>query len=380
MAVEVRNLSKSFGAARVVDSLSFTVPRGKILTLLGPSGCGKTTTLRCIAGLEKPDDGEISIEGDPVTSVPRGIMLPPDKRGLGMVFQSYAIWPHMTVFANVAFPLKVRGVPSAEVTRRVDETLELVGLAGFAERNATKLSGGQQQRVALARALAGKPRLLLFDEPLSNLDAKLRERMRFELVRLQKEIGITSIYVTHDQAEAMAISDEMIVMNHGRIEQRGDPNTVYFNPTTRFVADFIGVANFLPAEVVSAPDGSNVGRVRLLDLPGGEPLAARFSSKALGQSRVVVSIRPEAAQISTTRPEGGNVIPARLVHAQFLGDYVDARVAVGGREARVRLNYRVRVNVGDEVYLQIPPNDCLVVADSVGSAVDEPGEDIAAAH
>jgi iron(III) transport system ATP-binding protein len=227
--LSVENLSKTYpgGVAPAVDGVDFGVARGKILTLLGPSGCGKTTTLRCIAGLEAPSAGTISIDGEAVTAVERGLMLPPEARNIGMVFQSYAVWPHMTVAQNLALPLEVRHVRREAIRRQVDETLELVGLAGLGERYANRLSGGQQQRVALGRALIYNPRLLLFDEPLSNLDAKLRERMRHEIRRLQQEVGITSVYVTHDQAEAMIISDEIIVMNHGRIEQRGDARALY---------------------------------------------------------------------------------------------------------------------------------------------------------
>ena len=206
--VEVRNLMKVFpGGVKAVDNISFKVKQGQFLSLLGPSGCGKTTTLRCIAGLEKPDGGEILVDGEVYNSYNQRIMIPPDKRNIGMVFQSYAVWPHMNVFDNIAYGLRMKKVRKEEIRSRVEAVIELVGLQGLADRSVTKLSGGQQQRVALARALVYNPKLLLFDEPLSNLDAKLRERMRLELQKLQQEIGITSIYVTHDQAEAMTISD-----------------------------------------------------------------------------------------------------------------------------------------------------------------------------
>ena len=248
--VEIKGLVKKFSHDVVaVDNVSFEVKKGEFLTLLGPSGCGKTTVLRCIGGLETPDEGEIIIDGQYVTSVEKGISVPPEKRGLGMVFQSYAIWPHMSVFSNVSYGLEMRAIPKREIRKRVMEVLEVVGLQDLAKRNATKLSGGQQQRVALARALAFNPRLLLFDEPLSNLDAKLRERMRFDLKRLVKEVGITSIYVTHDQAEAMAISDTILVLNAGKIVQKGDARTIYRRPINKFIADFIGVSNFLQGKV-----------------------------------------------------------------------------------------------------------------------------------
>ena len=223
----MEGLEKSFDGELAVDGVTFGVERGKILTLLGPSGCGKTTTLRCIAGLEAPTAGTVRIDGDVVTSVTRRRSVPAERRNIGMVFQSYAVWPHMTVSQNLGLPLEVRGIPLAERRKRIGEAPELVGLAGLENRYANRLSGGQQQRVALARALIYNPRLLLFDEPLSNLDAKLRERMRLEIRKLQREVGISSVYVTHDQAEAMIISDRIIVMNHGRIEQEGDARTLY---------------------------------------------------------------------------------------------------------------------------------------------------------
>src|SRR6187551_2706485 len=228
-----------------VRDVAFDLPTGTFFTLLGPSGCGKTTTLRCIAGLERPDGGDIRIGGETVACAERGLYLNPEDRNIGMVFQSYAVWPHMTVFDNVAYGLRVRRAPRDVIKRRTMRALELVGLAHLADRSATKLSGGQRQRVALARAIVYEPRVVLFDEPLSNLDAKLREQMRIELVRLQHEVGITSIYVTHDQAEALVMSDRVVVMNNGVIQQIGDPQSIYARPATSFVARFIGVANLL---------------------------------------------------------------------------------------------------------------------------------------
>ena len=228
---------------------SLSVGRGEFVTLLGPSGCGKTTTLRCVAGLERPDAGEIRIGDEVVASAGRGIYLYPEHRNIGMVFQSYAVWPHMTVFENVAYGLRVRRIAAAEIRERTTRALELVGLDHLAERYATKLSGGQRQRVALARAIVYEPRVVLFDEPLSNLDAKLREQMRIELVRLQQEVGITSIYVTHDQAEALVMSDRVVVMDKGVIQQIDDPQTIYARPANTFVANFIGVANLMEGVV-----------------------------------------------------------------------------------------------------------------------------------
>ena len=227
--LSVRSVSKSFGSGRVVDGVSFDVQQGELLTLLGPSGCGKTTTLRLIAGLEQLEGGEILL-GDRVLSAPeRRIAVPPEKRSMGMVFQSYAVWPHMTVFQNVAFPLKMKKVPRREIGGMVSSILSTVGLAGFEDRPATMLSGGQQQRVALARALVFKPEVLLLDEPFSNLDAQLREEMRFEVKDLQQRLGLTMVFVTHDQKEAIVLSDRIIVMNHGRIEQEGSVEQVSYS-------------------------------------------------------------------------------------------------------------------------------------------------------
>ncbi|WP_089942052.1 ABC transporter ATP-binding protein, partial [Candidatus Entotheonella palauensis] len=238
--VEVRGLTKHFGSEVAVAGIDLSAPEGHFVTLLGPSGCGKTTTLRCLAGLERPDAGEIYI-GDQCVAAPRqNIWVPPEKRNIGMVFQSYAVWPHLTVFDNIAYGLRVRGIGRSEIAKRTQETLDLVGLSGFADRYATQLSGGQQQRVSLARALAYNPSVILFDEPLSNLDAKLREHMRLELTRLQQRLGITAVYVTHDQSEALVMSDTIIVMNHGRILQQGAPEAIYAEPASRFVADFVG--------------------------------------------------------------------------------------------------------------------------------------------
>ncbi|WP_089721875.1 ABC transporter ATP-binding protein, partial [Candidatus Entotheonella palauensis] len=238
--VQVRGLKKHFGPEVAVAGIDFEVPEGHFVTLLGPSGCGKTTTLRCLAGLERPDAGEIDIGEQCVAAPSRNIWVPPEKRNMGMVFQSYAVWPHLTVFDNIAYGLRVRGMGRSEIAKRTQETLDLVGLSGFADRYATQLSGGQQQRVSLARALAYNPRVILFDEPLSNLDAKLREHMRLELTRLQQRLGITAVYVTHDQSEALVMSDTIIVMNHGHILQQGAPEAIYAEPASRFVADFVG--------------------------------------------------------------------------------------------------------------------------------------------
>ena len=254
--LEVKNIFAEYidSAGRIVkavNDVSFDVPEGRLFTLLGPSGCGKTTTMRSIAGLERPVSGEVNVNGTAVYSSPRKLFVPPNRRNFGMVFQSYAIWPHMNVFDNAAFPLRVgrRKYSKQEIEEKVTRVLNVVGLDSFAGRDATMLSGGQQQRLALARALAMEPKLLLLDEPLSNLDAKLRERMRFEIKRLQRELGLTTVYVTHDQGEALALSHEIAVMSEGRIVQIGSPRAIYERPGSPFVADFVGLTNFVDAVV-----------------------------------------------------------------------------------------------------------------------------------
>src|SRR6476619_4203971 len=243
-------------AVKAAQDVSFDVPEGKLFTLLGPSGCGKTTTLRSIAGLEKPTAGEIEVAGRFVYSSSKGIFVAPNKRNFGMVFQSYAIWPHMNVFQNVAFPLEVRRLAKKEIRDKVMRVLQAVALDELVDRDATKLSGGQQQRLALARALVMEPQLLLLDEPLSNLDAKLRDHMRIELKRLQRELGLTTIYVTHDQGEALALSHEIAVMKDGFVVQIGTPRQIYETPRNQFVADFVGSTNFVGGTVTAADDGS----------------------------------------------------------------------------------------------------------------------------
>src|SRR6185369_11366674 len=314
---------------RAAQDVTFEVPAGKLFTLLGPSGCGKTTTLRSIAGLEKPRAGEISVGGTLIYSSRSNVFVPPNRRGLGMVFQSYAIWPHMTVFENAAFPLQVsRSKPTRkEIEARVLRVLKAVALEEMAGREATKLSGGQQQRLALARALVMEPPLLLLDEPLSNLDAKLRERMRFELKRLQRELGITTVYVTHDQSEALALSHSIAVMNRGQIQQTGAPREIYERPGNQFVADFIGTTNFLRA-TVDAPDAA-AGFYRV-ESPLGVIKALGLEALQAGDT-VVISMRPEDVHLSEARPDGENVWQGTVDQKVFLGESVDFQVMVGER-------------------------------------------------
>lgn len=357
--LQVQNLVKWFGNDRAVDDVSFSVPRGNFLTLLGPSGCGKTTTLMSIAGLHKIDSGRISV-GDVVYTDPdAGYFLAPEKRDIGMVFQSYAIWPHMTVAQNVAYPLEIRRVPREEINDRVADVLRLVGLADFADKLATQLSGGQQQRAALARAIVSRPRLLLFDEPLSNLDLKLREQMRVELKRIQHEIGITSIYVTHDQAEALVMSDEIIVMGKGHIEQRGAPYAIYSRPVNRYVSNFIGVANLLKGRVVKV---IGPGRGMIQTTEGAAPIEVPcLLGEDVGEgAEAVLSVRPENLR-AVREQEPGTLVSGEVLEATFLGNYVDCRVKWGDFEWKVIGHPRDRLKAGDKVFLRFDPDHTLAV-------------------
>jgi len=340
-----------------VDGISFDVEDGQLFTLLGPSGCGKTTTLRSIAGLEKPDAGTIRL-GDRVLfsrDAGRTVNVSANQRGLGMVFQSYAIWPHMSVFDNAAFPLQVvnrrHRLGKRDIADKVMHVLEVMELHSLADRQATKLSGGQQQRLALARAIVTEPPLLLLDEPLSNLDAKLRESLRFELKRLQRELGITSIYVTHDQIEALALSSKVAVMNEGKIEQLGKPREIYENPRSRFVAEFIGTSNFITGVVADRR-----GDCFTVETSEGRLLVRGDAELATG-SDVVVSIRPEAVEIArdswdSTVP---NVWSGTVNNRAFLGDAVDHVVGVGKYNIRSRCNPSVSIPPGTDVCLQMDP-------------------------
>jgi iron(III) transport system ATP-binding protein len=364
------------GTVNAVRDVSFDVARGTLFTLLGPSGCGKTTTLRAIAGLERPQRGEIEADGRIVYSCAKGIFLAPNRRNFGMVFQSYAIWPHMNVFDNAAFPLQVgrRRLGRKEVTAKTMRVLAAVGLDDLAERAATKLSGGQQQRLALARALAMEPSLLLLDEPLSNLDAKLRERMRFELTRLQRELGITTVYVTHDQSEALALSHAIAVMNEGRIVQIGSPADIYQRPRDRFVADFIGTTNLFDAAVITA-DGET-GRCRV-----GTALGELHVQGNVGLSRndaVVVSIRPEDVELFDEPPErgdGDNLWRGTVDAKVFLGDYLDFQVKVGERLLLARAHPSLRAAPGAPVHVRIKAEKCIAIPDRAPDASGGPSRD-----
>jgi iron(III) transport system ATP-binding protein len=345
-----------------VDGVSFDVQDGELFTLLGPSGCGKTTTLRSIAGLEKPDAGVIALNDKRMFDASSRINVPANQRGLGMVFQSYAIWPHMTVFRNVSFPLDVmsrRHRPdSAQVHEQVMRVLEVTELAAYADRPATKLSGGQQQRLALARALVTRPELMLLDEPLSNLDAKLRETMRFELKRLQRELGLTTVYVTHDQSEALAMSSRIAVMNAGKIEQVGKPREIYTQPKTQFVAEFIGISNFIPGKVTES-----VGEDLRIDTAEGVLWGLSAAAVVKG-SDVLIALRPENIAISTTSTGQRNEWRGTVLTRAFMGDSVDHVIGVGKFELRVQCNPSISIPQGNEVYLTIDPQNVTVVPSS----------------
>jgi iron(III) transport system ATP-binding protein len=319
-----------------VNGLSLTIPHGAFVALVGPSGCGKTTTLRLLAGFLKPDSGRIIVEGQVLSD--SAAVVPPELRNMGMVFQQYAVWPHMTVFDNVAFGLAARHVKRDELRQRVGDILDVVGLTELAHVYPSLLSGGQQQRVALARSLVVEPRVLLLDEPLSNLDSKLRERMRWELKGLQRRTGITFVYVTHDQTEAMAIADYVAVMDHGQLQQYGPPREVYDAPANRFVADFMGLVNLVRAEVVRA-DGAGRATVRLLLEPALEVVVSALGVVALGDL-VSVAIRPEHIMLSADPAIGG--VPARVTQATFLGSLNDYVVSVAGVGPAAPLTLRIQ--------------------------------------
>ena len=345
---------------KAAQDVTFEVPEGKLFTLLGPSGCGKTTTLRSIAGLEKPRLGEIAVNDRVVYSSSKGIFVTPNRRGFGMVFQSYAIWPHMNVFQNAAFPLDVgeKRYSKQETRDKVMRVLKAVQLDHLADREATKLSGGQQQRLALARALVMEPALLLLDEPLSNLDAKLRHVLRFELKRLQRELRITTVYVTHDQSEALALSHEIAVMKDGRIQQIGSPRDIYERPDNAFVADFVGSTNFLDGAVLGADGAENHYRVRT-EIGDVTVLA---TEKFAAQDKVLVSVRPEDVILTEAKPQApSNVWQGVVDQKVFLGEVLDFQVKLGSRVLLSRVHPSLRTPIGHPIYVQLDPEKCVAL-------------------
>ena len=355
--IRIRDLWLTYRSAAAehvaVRGVSLDVPEGQFYTLLGPSGCGKTTTLRCVAGLEQPDRGEIAVGGEVVYSSERKIFAPPHARNIGMVFQSYAIWPHMTVFDNVAFPLRHKSPrPSRETMRdKVRAALALVHLEGLEERPAPYLSGGQQQRLALARALVAEPRVLLLDEPLSNLDAKLREEMRQELRDVVERLGVTTLFVTHEQIEALTMSDMIGVMKDGTIAQEGPPADIYQRPAGSFVADFVGKTNMLRGKIVSHDGVETAVGTLTCHLDQGEP----------GDS-VTLTIRPENIRIAEAAAAAGpNIVAGRVETVIYLGNLVECAVAVGAQRIRVQLHPSTTLKRGQEVYLHLPAEHCLTM-------------------
>lgn len=360
LQLEVRGLTAGYGETVAVSDVDFEVARSEFVTLLGPSGCGKTTTLRCVAGLHKVGGGVVRISGEDVATATKHV--PPNERDINMVFQSYAVWPHMTVFDNVAYGLEKQRLGRTELKRRVREMLELVGLDAYEKRYATELSGGQQQRVALARALAPRPGLVLMDEPLSNLDARLRGRMRHEIREIQRATGTTVLYVTHDQHEALAMSDRIIVMRDGVIMQQGDPWTLYNFPANQFVADFLGDANSVRAVVVEGGSGGFVAQCT--DLSGNPrisvPLRDGETSPEVGDPLTAI-FRPEWVEILSD--DGGssdtdNVIPVTIERSEFLGSQTEAIFVSGDQKIRVELSsaqVRRRRSLDDVRYLRVPP-------------------------
>jgi iron(III) transport system ATP-binding protein len=353
--LKVERLRKVFaGAIAAVDDVSFRVEPGEIVVLLGPSGCGKTTTLRCVAGLEHPTSGTIGIAGTVVSDPARGVMAAPRSRHIGMVFQSYAVWPHMTVWQNVAFPLRHRGTPRAELDRKVADVLALVGLGDYAQRSVTALSGGQMQRVALARSLVYQPRLLLLDEPLSNLDAKLRVRLRDDLRRIIKQTGVSALYVTHDQSEAVVLGDRIGVMRDGRLLQMAAPNEIYNRPADLFVASFTGASNLLAGRVLARN-----GEFGTVEAASGESLTAWLPAGVSAGQAVTVAVRPENVRLGANGASEPNRFAARVVAQHYQGvQTVYQLAALGGRLDALELGTSARHAIGSEVDLVLPPSLC----------------------
>jgi iron(III) transport system ATP-binding protein len=358
--IEVERLDVRYGRVPAVDGVSFRVFPGEQLTLLGPSGCGKTTTLRAIAGLEQPTAGEIRIGGVAVYSSARRINVPAEKRGLSMVFQSYAIWPHMSVLENVAYGLRVRGESCEAIARKVDDALDLVQMRAFRERPASQLSGGQQQRVALARAFVFQPSVLLFDEPLSNLDAKLRADMRIELRELQHRLRLTSVYVTHDLEEALAMSDRVVVMRDGRIEQIGAPGEIYDLPRNAFVADFVGSANLIRGR--HRPDLAADGFLAL-ETTAGDIVYGMAHDRAIGADPVF-SVRTVHLRLTAERPAAArNVWPVRVERSVFQGDFTQVHVAWGNQHLVVR-GLAMDAIVGQGAFMTVDPRRVVLLEQS----------------
>ena len=361
MEIQISGVKKYYHSEgkiiKALDGVNLTIPANKIFTLLGPSGCGKTTLLRSIVGLETPDEGEIRIGDTIVWSSEKRIDVPTEKRGLGMVFQTYAIWPHMDVFNNVAYPLQNMKLPKDEIARRVEKTLQFVQLEGFGNRPATRLSGGQQQRVALARALVAEPKVILFDEPLSNLDAKLREETRKELRSFLSELQITAVYVTHDRIEALALSDQIGVMRSGNIIEIGDPKKIYFDSEHQFVADFIGRSNLLPVTIEEQGEGFT----KVVSSIGAFTCAKREFPSG---SEITLCIRPEFVDLidPAEKEKHQNTLVGKMHTMVFVGEVYESEIMVGDQLIMVKVDPDSKVKEGDEVVVSIAADHCLLVS------------------
>jgi iron(III) transport system ATP-binding protein len=374
-ALRVINLEKQFqrergGRVNAVDGISLDIERGSMVTVLGPSGCGKTTLLRCIAGLEVPTGGEIWSGDRLLSSGARGLLVPPEGRGFGMMFQSYAVWPHMSVFENVAYSLKIRKHTKSDIESRVSAILDVVGIAHLRNEYSARLSGGQQQRIALARCLVNDPEVILFDEPLSNVDAKVREELRVELLAMQRRIGFAGVYVTHDQEEAMAISDRVVVMSEGKAIQVGPPREVYRRPASRFVASFVGVVNLLPGNVGPTAEGDGVLTV-VTSIGDVHVATANVPSECrVPGSAVVVISRPEALGVTDKRPIEASLtnVWEGIVRAEmFRGAHTDLFIEVGSHIVRARADDDVSLEVGQAVFLLVNPQKIRAIAAGDGS-------------
>ena len=361
--IEVEALELRYGSVPAVNGISFAVGKGELVTLLGPSGCGKTSTLRAIAGLEEPSRGRISLAGNVVYSAADRRNVASERRGVSMVFQSYAIWPHMNVFDNVAYGLRVRRLPRSDVEQQVTRALTLVQMQDYATRSAVRLSGGQQQRVAVARAIAFSPEVVLFDEPLSNLDAKLRAEMRIELRELQRRLSFTSVYVTHDQEEALAISDRVIVMNEGRIEQIGSPQELYNRPRNRFVADFLGAANIIQGRVRGSTTANGEA---VFETSGGQVLHVRAGSPLRGDEDTV-AVRASYIRLARVAPSGViNSAVGKIERRHFHGDFIEYRVRWPAGLLIVRSPPTEVFEEGSETSLWFEPEHCVLLEGTAG--------------
>jgi spermidine/putrescine ABC transporter ATP-binding subunit len=358
--LKIESLTKRFNEVTAVNSMNLEIAEGELVALLGPSGCGKTTTLRCIGGFEEPDEGKILFDDVNVVG------LLPEKRSIGMVFQNYALFPHMTVFQNIAFGLQMKKRPKVEIQSKVLNVLETVQLTGFEERYPRQLSGGQQQRVALARAIVIEPKVLLLDEPLANLDAKLREEMRFFIRSLQKRVGITTVYVTHDQSEAMVIADRIVVMFNGIVEQTGNPSEIYANPVSKQVADFIGLSNFIDSEVISETEN----KFYRLQTKIGE-IDCKYEGRLQKGEKVIVAVRPESISLSKEKKKEGNinVLPGTIKERSYLGNLYDYKIRCADSSTiRIQEDPWKIFNIGEDIWFSFSPGHAWIIHEKESKA------------